>query len=167
MYIPKYYEVTDKDEIRKFIQEHSFATIITTKHGKPIASNLPLELRTEKGEEFLTGHMAYANLQWRTFEESKDNVLVMFHGPDAYISSSWYENDNVPTWNYQTVHVYGHARMMTEEELQEDLKLLLKKYEQAREQPVLWENLSEWTKNKSRALLDLKSKFLTFKQHIN
>ena len=85
--------------------------------------------------------MAYGNPQWRTFETAED-VLVIFQGPHSYVSSSWYEHENVPTWNYQAVHVYGKARILSEEELKQDLTLLLQKYEKHRKNPVLWENLS-------------------------
>lgn len=141
MYIPKYYKVTDVNEIEEFIQMNSFATLVTTKQGKPIATHLPL-MFNKKGEDcYLTGHMAYGNPQWRTFETSED-VLVMFQGPHAYISSSWYEQENVPTWNYQSVHIYGHATILEKEELVEDLTKLLEKYESNRENPILWESLS-------------------------
>lgn len=141
MYIPKYYKVTDFDEIKEFVQGNSFGTIVTTKKGKPIATHLPLGL-SQKGEDYyITGHMAYGNPQWRTFETSED-VLVMFQGPHAYISSSWYEHENVPTWNYQAVHVYGTASILNEEELKQELTAMLLKYEKHREEPVLWENLS-------------------------
>lgn len=70
----------------------------------------------------------------------------MYQGPHSYISSSWYEQENVPTWNYQAVHVYGTASIMSEQELEEDLKLLLQKYEGQRKNPVFWENLSQQTK---------------------
>lgn len=85
--------------------------------------------------------MAYGNPQWRTFETAED-VLVIFQGPHSYISSSWYEHENVPTWNYQAVHVYGKAVILTEDELKQDLTWLLQKYEKHRKNPVLWENLS-------------------------
>ena len=141
MYIPKYYKVTDVNEIEQFIQMNSFATLVTTKQGKPIATHLPL-MFNKKGEDcYLTGHMAYGNPQWRTFETSED-VLVMFQGPHAYISSSWYEQENVPTWNYQSVHIYGHATILEKEELVGDLTKLLDKYENNRENPILWESLS-------------------------
>src|SRR5690606_28043582 len=65
-----------------------------------------------------------------------------FQGPHAYISSSWYEKENVPTWNYQAVHLYGAAKLMDEAELKADLAKLMQKYEQHREHPVLWETLS-------------------------
>jgi transcriptional regulator len=141
LYIPKHFKVADLEEIQEFIHTHSFGTLITTKNGKPIATHLPLQLVKEEDEYFVTGHMAYGNPQWRTFDACGD-VLITFQGPHAYISSSWYEKENVPTWNYQAVHLYGAAKLMDEAELKADLAKLMQKYEQHREHPVLWETLS-------------------------
>ncbi|MFC0271871.1 FMN-binding negative transcriptional regulator [Metabacillus herbersteinensis] len=141
MYIPKYFKVTNVDEIWDFVQKNSFGTIVTTEQGKPIATHLPLQLIKEGDTYYITGHMAYGNPQWRTFETCED-VLVMFQGPHAYISSSWYEEENVPTWNYQAVHVYGTASILNEEELKQELIILLQKYEKHRKKPVLWDKLS-------------------------
>lgn len=141
MYIPKFFSVSNTEEIWDFVQENSFATIVTTEQGKPIATHLPVQLIKEGDTYLLTGHMAIENPQWRTFEACED-VLVMFQGPHAYISSSWYEKENVPTWNYQAVHMYGPARILDGEELERDLTMLLQKYEMHRNKPVLWEKLS-------------------------
>jgi transcriptional regulator len=141
VYIPKYFKVTSVDEIWDFVQKNSFATIVTTEQGKPIATHVPLQLIKEGDTYYITGHMAYGNPQWRTFESCED-VLVMFQGPHAYISSSWYGEENVPTWNYQSVHVYGTASILSEEELKQDLTMLLQKYEKHRKNPVLWDKLS-------------------------
>ncbi|MFB5087711.1 FMN-binding negative transcriptional regulator [Psychrobacillus sp. PGGUH221] len=141
MYIPKYFKVTNIDEIKEFVQMNSFGTIVTTKQGKPIATHLPLELHKNGDDYYITGHMAYGNPQWRTLDTNED-VLVMYQGPHAYISSSWYTHKNVPTWNYQAVHIYGEASVLNEEELKEDLASLLHKYEKYRKDPVLWEKLS-------------------------
>ena len=141
MYIPKYFKVTNVDEIREFIQLNSFGTLVTTKKGRPIATHLPLQLLHEEDAFYITGHMAYGNPQWRTLETTEE-VLVMFQGPHAYISSSWYEQENVPTWNYQAVHVYGTASILDGKELEQDLTRLLHKYEKHRENPILWDQLS-------------------------
>jgi transcriptional regulator len=133
--------VKNVDEIWEFVQKNSFGTIVTTVQGKPIATHLPLQLTKDGETSYITGHMAYGNPQWRTFETCED-VLVMFQGPHAYISSSWYEEENVPTWNYQAAHVYGKATILSEEELKKDLKMLLQKYEKHRQNPVLWDKLS-------------------------
>lgn len=141
MYIPKYYKVSDVEEIREFVQANSFGTLVTTRKGRPIATHLPLQFIKEGDDYFITGHMAYGNPQWRTFADSEE-VLVMFQGPHAYISSSWYEQENVPTWNYQAVHLYGPARILETKELEQDLTQLMQKYESHREHPVLWETVS-------------------------
>ncbi len=141
MYIPKYFKVTNVDEIWDFVQKNSFGTIVTTEQGKPIATHLPLGLKKKGDDYYLTGHMAYGNPQWRTFETCED-VLVMFQGPNAYISSSWYGHEEVPTWNYQAVHVYGKASILQKDELIEELTIMLEKYEENRKNPVLWDKLS-------------------------
>ncbi|MGB5947401.1 FMN-binding negative transcriptional regulator [Paenisporosarcina sp.] len=141
MYSPKYFKVTSFDEILDFVRLNAFGTLITTKKGKPIGSHLPLQIIKEKDAYYIPGHMAYGNPQWRTFETC-DDVLVIFQGPHAYISSSWYEHENVPTWNYQAVHIYGRGSILGEEELKQDLTRLLQKYEKQRENPVLWDKLS-------------------------
>lgn len=141
MFIPKYFKVTDVNEVKEFIQQNSFGTIVTTKKGRPIATHLPFDLSKIGDDYYIKGHMAYGNPQWRTFETDEE-VLVMYQGPHAYISSSWYAHENVPTWNYQAVHVYGTASILSEEELKEDLTKMLEKYEKHRENPVLWDTLS-------------------------
>ena len=139
MYVPKMFKVTDLEEIHAFIEGNSFATLVTTEKGKPIATHLPLEMKKQGEDYYLTGHLAYGNRQWRTFDTE---VLAIFQGSDAYISSSWYEQEEVPTWNYQAVHVYGQATIIEKKELIEDLTLMLTKYEENREHPVLWDTLS-------------------------
>ncbi|WP_353856208.1 FMN-binding negative transcriptional regulator [Bacillus sp. Bos-x628] len=141
MYIPKYFKGKNVDEILDFIQKNSFGTIVTTEQGRPIATHLPLQLIKEGDTYYITGHMAYGNPQRRTFKTNKE-VLVMFQGPHAYISSSWYKEENVPTWNYQAVHVYGIASILDKEDLKQDLTMLLQKYEKHRKNPVLWDKLS-------------------------
>lgn len=141
MYIPKYYKITDLEEITEFIRENSFATLVSTIKGKPIAVHIPVLLNKIEDDYYLTGHLAYGNPIWKTFEEVND-ILVIFNGPHAYISSSWYEKENVPTWNYQAVHIYGKASLIDGKELEQDLTSLLEKYESFRENPVLWDKLS-------------------------
>ncbi|MHA6252247.1 FMN-binding negative transcriptional regulator [Oceanobacillus sp. CAU 1775] len=159
MFIPKNFKVTDFDEIKDFIQSNSFGTIVTTTDkGKPIATHIPMELYKQGNDYYLEGHMAYANPQWKTFNIDNDTTLVIFQGPHAYISSSWYNHENVSTWNYQSVHVYGIASVMSEQELEEHLISLQKKYEQHRENPVLWEILSPQTKKQIKGIVGFKIK---------
>jgi transcriptional regulator len=158
MYIPKYFKATNSEEIWNFVQKNSFGTIVTTEQGKPIATHLPLGI-TKKGDDYyITGHLAYGNPQWRTFETCED-VLVMFQGPNAYVSSSWYSQENVPTWNYQAIHIYGKASILEKDELIEELTGMLEKYEKNRENPVLWDKLSpELLENQLKGIVGFKIK---------
>lgn len=158
MFIPTHYKETNVEQIKAFIHKNSFGTIVTTKQGKPIATHIPFMLRKIDDDYYITGHVAYANPQWKTLEDNNDNVLVMFQGPHAYISSSWYKEEDVPTWNYQSVHIYGTAEIMNEEELREDLILLLEKYEKHRENAAVWENLSSQTKKQIKGIVGFKIK---------
>ncbi|MBT2735680.1 FMN-binding negative transcriptional regulator [Bacillus sp. ISL-7] len=158
MYIPKFFKVTNVDEIWDFVQKHSFGTIVTTEQGKPIATHLPLGLNKKDDDYYITGHLAYGNPQWRTFETCEDG-LVMFQGPNAYISSSWYGHEEVPTWNYQAVHIYGKASILEKDELIEELTIMLEKYEENRENPVLWDKLSpELLENQLQGIVGFKIK---------
>lgn len=158
MFIPKLYKVTDVDEIWDFVQNNSFATIVTTVQEKPIATHLPLTLIKEGENYFVKGHLAYGNPQWKTIEAC-ENVLVMFQGPHSYISSSWYSHENAPTWNYQSVHMYGKGSLLEKEELIEDLTRLLEKYEQHRENPILWDKLSpQFLESQLKGIVGIKIK---------
>lgn len=112
MYIPKQYQIEDRKKLISFIQTYNFAIVITIENNTPIATHLPFIIE-ERGEElYLLSHLAKANPQWKTFEQH-ENVLIIFSGPHAYVSPSHYEKlQNVPTWNYTAVHVYGKATLL-------------------------------------------------------
>ncbi|EMR04955.1 Protease synthase and sporulation protein PAI 2 [Bhargavaea cecembensis DSE10] len=154
MFIPKLFKIADFEEIRGFIEENSFGSVVTVHNGRPIATHLPFQFRRVGEEWVITGHFAKANPQWRTIGEQE--ALVMIQGPHAYVSSSWYTHENVSTWNYQAVHLYGEAQIMDDEELEEELALLMRKYEKHREDAVLWENLSADTKKQMNAVVGFK-----------
>lgn len=157
MFIPKHFKITDMEEVRDFIRKHSFGTIVTTDQGRPTATHLPLELNDVDGEYYISGHFAKANPQWKTLEGQK-KVLIIYQGPHAYISSTWYEDENVSTWNYQAIHVYGTPTILSEEELKEDLKSLMWKYETDKENGAVWENTSDETKKQINGIVGFKVK---------
>ncbi len=137
MYIPKAFREDDINTLYAFIREYSFAALITQQDGIPFASHLPFLLDTERGAYgTLLAHMARANPQWRAFKREQE-VLVIFQGPHAYITPSWYEVElSVPTWNYTVVHAYGLPRLMEEKsELYELLKILIQTHEAHFEKP--------------------------------
>jgi transcriptional regulator len=137
MYIPKAFQEDDIHTLHEFIKEYSFATLVTQQDGIPFASHLPFLLDTERGAYgTLLAHMARANPPWRAFKREQE-VLVIFQGPHAYITPSWYEVElSVPTWNYAVVHAYGLPRLMEEKsELYELLKILIQTHEAHFEKP--------------------------------
>ena len=79
--------------------------------------------------------MARANPQWRHFSNGAD-VMVLFQGPHAYISPSWYLAPGVPTWNYAVAHVYGSARALDDPSRIKDIvERLTDKYERNNQPP--------------------------------
>lgn len=145
MFVPEHYKNSDLTEIYSFLTDNSFGILINTINGKPWGTHIPLELRKNKtGNDILTGHIAKANLQSKHLENG-DEVLCIFNGPHSYISSSWYTKEEVPTWNYVAVHVYGTVRLQNKEELLDALHQLVDKYEKASEHPVSINDFSKKT----------------------
>lgn len=129
MYIPKLYREENREKILEFLRQNDFATLVTYDGEKPVASHLLMGILEENEKLFINGHMSRANLHWKTFEKNPE-VLVIFQGPHTYISPTWYNHVNVPTWNYQSVHVYGKPRIITGyDEAYELLKRLIDRYE--------------------------------------
>jgi len=106
MYIPEHFRESNPSTLFDFMEQHSFALLVSQLQGAPFASHLPLLIDREQGTHgTLIGHMARANPHWQMTDR---NVLVVFNGAHAYISPTWYESTNVvPTWNYMAVHAYG------------------------------------------------------------
>jgi transcriptional regulator len=129
MYIPKLYREEDHGKIIEFLSQNDFATLVAHDGEKLIASHLLMEMIEEGQKLFINGHMSRTNPQWKTFETNPE-VLVIFQGPHTYISPTWYNHLNVPTWNYQSVHIYGKPRLITEyDEAYSVLKRLVGRYE--------------------------------------
>jgi transcriptional regulator len=108
MYRPKQFDVNDPAQLAEIMHRYSFATIVTHDGTAPFATHVPVLFHADVGPHgTLVTHMARANPQWRHFANGQE-VLVIFQGPHAYISPSWYaKQPDVPTWNYAAVHAYG------------------------------------------------------------
>jgi transcriptional regulator len=113
MYIHRLNREENREKILEFIRQNEFATLVTYDGEKPVASHLLMEIVDDEENLFVNGHMSRANSLWKTFQKNVE-VLVIFQGPHTYISPTWYNHVNVPTWNYQSVHVYGRPRLITE-----------------------------------------------------
>ena len=102
------------------IRACGLASLVTAGTSGLIATPLPMILDDgELDSGVLYGHIARANPQWR--EQPQQDGLVIFPGPDAYISPSWYpskarDSRVVPTWNYVAVHAYGPVEFFDDPE---------------------------------------------------
>lgn len=130
MHVPKIFEITDNQVIEQFIEENGFATLVSIGETFPIGTHIPMELETNsKGEKVLAGHISKENPQCIDFEKSP-NVLVIFLSPiNHYISSSWYDHPNAPTWNYISIHISGKLKIIEGDELWQSVSRLTDKYE--------------------------------------
>ena len=120
MYIPTHFAMESPAEMHALIQEHPLGALITVGPDGLDANHIPFELNTNQGGlGLLTAHVARANPVWQQCKDGAD-VLVIFRGNAHYISPNWYPSKHethrqVPTWNYQVVHVHGRLSVMDEE----------------------------------------------------
>ena len=111
MYTPPAFAQDDLATIHGMIRATGLATLVTMTEEGLIGTPLPLILKEAEGPNgTLYGHLARPNPQWKLAPHAE--ALVIFPGPDAYISPSWYASKAehhkvVPTWNYGAVHAYG------------------------------------------------------------
>jgi transcriptional regulator len=153
MYIPNIFQNENQEEIKKFLVENSFGILVNQSSGKLFATHIPLEFETTKeGKNILYGHIAKENPQGKIFHKN-DEVLAIFLGANSYISSSWYDHENVPTWNYIAVHIHGKIKIIEGEAVIESLKKLVDKYEQKSEKPVRIEDLSKKTMLQAKGII--------------
>lgn len=110
MYLPARFEEKDLARALGLVRAHPLATLIggVTGDGAPMVNHLPLVVRAES-PLVLAGHLARANPHTRALRDG-DPVTAIFHGPNAYVSPSWYAEHDVPTWNYAVVHARGKLR---------------------------------------------------------
>ncbi|SDG30953.1 FMN-binding negative transcriptional regulator [Phytopseudomonas seleniipraecipitans] len=141
MYVPPAFRQTDLPALHREIGNCRVATLVSHGQNGLQASHLPLLLRPDEGRYgTLYGHLARANPHWQVLAEGTE-ALVMFNGPDAYVSPSWYpakaeHGKVVPTWNYIAVHAYGRAEVFDDaERLRSLLAGLTERHEGPRPQP--------------------------------
>jgi len=145
MYVPKLFAVEDLIQLHDFMENFNFATIVTQRDGKLTASHIPFVLdRSVEPYGMLRAHLAIKNPQLEDFRSGSE-ALVIFQGPHAYVSPSWYVNpENVPTWNYTVVHAYGVPKIADPAATVAHLKQLVGKHEKAFEQPWDFDPNAAW-----------------------
>lgn len=112
MYTPRHFLESDIPALHDAIRRHGFATMVSLTPDGLLGTHLPMLLDAEAGPYgTLIGHIARANPHARLADPSVQ-TMVIFRGPDGYITPSWYEakaetGKVVPTWNYVAIHAYG------------------------------------------------------------
>lgn len=121
MYIPPHFEESRPEQLHALIAHHPLGILITRGTGGLNANHLPFELEVRPdASTLLHTHVARANPVWQEFA-SGDEVLVVFRGPDAYVSPNWYpstheQHRQVPTWNYMVAHAHGRVTVHEDED---------------------------------------------------
>ncbi len=131
MYVPKIHRAKNEKDVLEYLRIHRFATLVSQHKGRIIATHIPMVLTHIDEQPFLLSHISVANEQKTSFDNEQE-LLAIFMTTHSYISSSWYDHINVPTWNYIAVHVYGKARIIEGDELEEALTELVDIYEDGR-----------------------------------
>ena len=140
MYCPSLFREDRLDVLHAFMRSHPLGLLISHGSAGLVANLLPFVLKTaDSGRGVLQAHMARANPQWQELDDQA--VLIVFRGPDAYVSPSLYATKRetgkvVPTWNYAIVQARGKARIRDRSDwLTPQLNALTTAREAARAQP--------------------------------
>ena len=130
MYKFPYYTEEDQAKVTAFMKNNSFAMLTGFGEQYPVTTHIPLEVEVqEDGKIFLSGHMMKKTDHHLAFEKN-NNVLVIFNGPHAHISASWYTDPLIgSTWNYMVVHAKGKIKFKDEQGTYNAVKDITNKYE--------------------------------------
>ena len=141
MYIPPLFKEDRIDVLHAAIRAAGLATLVTLREDGLIASHVPMLLDAEPAPYgTLLGHVARPNAQARGAVPGVQ-ALAIFHGPDAYITPSWYATKRatgkvVPTWNYVAIHAYGPVEFFDDRErLRAVVTRLTERFETPRAEP--------------------------------
>jgi transcriptional regulator len=139
LYNPAAFRRDDPDLLASVVDAVGFGALICNGPDGPLASHLPLLLIRDAGRTLLRAHLARQNGHWRSLDGA--SVLVVFQGPDHYVSPGWYPSKGetgkvVPTWNYVVVHARGIARVWHDAARLRDLvAALTDRHERQRAEP--------------------------------
>jgi len=118
VYQPPHFREEGRAVLAALVRAHPLGLLVTAGPGGLMANPVPFLLYAEGEHGVLRAHLARANLQWRELEAVED-CLVVFQGPEAYVTPSWYATKRetgrvVPTWNYATVQARGRPRAISD-----------------------------------------------------
>jgi transcriptional regulator len=162
MYIPPSNAEHRPEVMLGFIEAHPLGALVTSSGEGLFATHLPLVLDRAAGPHgTLEGHVARANPHHR--QAADGEALVIFQGPDAYVSPAWYaakaeHGRVVPTWNYVAVHAYGTLHFTDDPaHLRRHLEALTARHEAGRPEPWAVDDApAEYVEGLQRAIVGVR-----------
>jgi transcriptional regulator len=121
MYVPSHFEESRREVLEALIAAQPFGSLVTHGPNGLDANHIPFEFDAALGPfGTLRAHVARANPVWQEVAAAPE-ALVIFQGPAAYISPTWYPSKHethrqVPTWNYIVVHAHGRIVVHDDEQ---------------------------------------------------
>jgi len=150
MYNFSYFKEKDKEVLLKFMEEYPLAFLTGSfLTGTQVATQIPVLTEVRDGDLYIKGHIMRNTDHHKAFMENP-NALVVFTGPNCYVSASWYSNpQSGSTWNYMSVHISGKVRFMSDEELFQLMRTFTLKFEKGNTQSkTIFDNLPDEYKSK-------------------
>ena len=169
MYVPNHFKEDDLGKLHEYIRRYSFGLLVIADDQGIEVNHVPFYLSVEDDGSFgsLQCHLARSNRVWQRIEKS-DGVLVVFQGPNAYVSPSWYPSKAetgrvVPTWNYLAVHAAGRAQVIQDSVwLKAHLCQLTDQHETGRTEPWAVDDApEEYTEGLMRGIVGIEIKIET------
>lgn len=145
MYSFSYFKEKDQQLILEFLDKYPFAFLSGCNLlGSPVATQIPVLFEERNGELFLQGHIMRNTDHHKALVENP-NALIVFTGPNTYVSASWYSNSNIgSTWNYMSVHISGQLKFMSSDELIQFMRKFTLKFEKGNKaSQTIYDNLPE------------------------
>lgn len=142
MYIPPHFSESRPEPLHRVMREHPLGALVTQGPAGFDADHIPFEFDADQGPHgLLSAHVARANPVWQRCATGT-RVMVIFTGPQAYISPSWYPSKHeahrqVPTWNYEVVHAHGVLTVRDDERFVRRIVARLTRRHEA-DEPTPW-----------------------------
>lgn len=142
MYVPEHFRIGEQAQMLALMRARPFATLVTSGPSGLVASSLPTVVgEPQDGRIVIEAHFARANGHWRELSGDAGDALMIFHGPQGYVTPAWYPTKAetgkvVPTWNYSAVHAYGRAEAVDDPVwLRRQVEALTRQHEDGRARP--------------------------------
>ncbi|MEY9845537.1 FMN-binding negative transcriptional regulator [Streptacidiphilus sp. MAP5-3] len=140
------YALTDPDELRSLIAGRGWATLVSAvPDGAPVVSHVPVILDPDRDDATVLGHLAREDAELH--ELGRHRTVLVFEGPNGYISPSFYESGPyVPTWNFVVAHLHGTPEILSPDETYEVLDRTVDHFEAARPTPWRLPEVEEYAR---------------------